>query len=526
MEDIIELTNNLAATGTSFEFWGRRTAPKRNVTLILLNPPPPVIEIPRKRNIEIIFPDNDTQTDGNNSLKDLEGKTFPSEMALFDALVEAGVSTLGSYRSGGHNKSVARKEAGRYVEYKPTREIDPNCKSKRQCTVIEVYDTPKGKVNKRGKSGKYISHFKPLIVMYDSFQGTKAELFDGWGLYDPYKGIGVAVETSYAFNPWRVPYNASLGDEAYRRAMNYQEKECLERALNSLQKEGILTWRKPLKYSPRIETDGENDSSDRAQSCQEWENIHQNRLKLIQQTAEIEECALEPELYAVAFEPDMYERYKDDYYINKNKPMVYTATPEQQAWYENYCLFLRQSAVTECAEEEKEKEKGKGVQGGQKKPDSQDTKDGQEKQEKYIALEKLPDLHDFWSNPRYAKKYIQLDKHWKGSLLGWRSVWKEYEYEIIDHQAAEQYKVEDTAKEVEALRAEFLKYMDGQMLHVKLDTKDLREEEDLKELGEIPTQKVELHSSNSARDLHRKLKGTQHQAPVEILTSSEVEETT
>ena len=68
--------------------------------------------------------------------------------------------------------------------------------------------------------------------------------------------------------------------------------------------------------------------------------------------------------------------------------------------------------------------------------------------------------------------------------------------------------------------------MDGQMLHVKLDTKDLREEEDLKELGEIPAQKVELHSSNSARDLHRKLKGTQHQVPVEILTSSEVEETT
>ena len=536
MEDIIELTNNLAATGTSFEFWGRRTAPKRNVTLILLNPPPPVIEIPRKRDITI------TALESPNPiveiprrkrnleiiiwsyLKSLEDQTFPSEMALFDTLVEAGVSTLGSYRSGGHNREVARKEAGRYVEYKPTREIDPNCKSKRQCTVIEVYESPKTKVNKSGKSGKYINHLKPLIVKHDTFQGTKAELFDSWGLYDPYKGIGIAVETTHAFNPWRVPYNASLGDEAYRRAMNYQEKECLERALNSLQKEGILTWRKPLKYSPRIETDGENDSSDRAQSCQEWENIHQNRLKLIQQTAEIEGCALEPELYAAAFEPDMYERYKDDYYINKNKPMVYTATPEQQAWYENYCLFLRQSAVTECAEEEKEK--GKGVQGGQKKPDSQDTKDGQEKKEKYIALEKLPDLHDFWSNPRYAKKYIRLDKHWKGQLLGWRSVWKEYEYEIINHQAAEQYKVEDTAKEIEALRAEFLKYMDGQMLHVKLDTKDLREEEDLQELGEIPAQKVTLHSSNSARDLHRKLKGTQHKVPIEILTSSEVEETT
>ena len=103
---------------------------------------------------------------------------------------------------------------------------------------VKVYDTPKKKVNKSGKSGKYINHLKPLIVKHDTFQGTKAELFDSWGLYDPYKGIGIAVETTHAFNPWRVPYNASLGDEAYRRAMNYQEKECLERALNSLQKEG------------------------------------------------------------------------------------------------------------------------------------------------------------------------------------------------------------------------------------------------------------------------------------------------
>ena len=523
MEDIIELTNNLAATGTSFEFWGRRTAPKRNVTLILLNPPPLVIEIPRKRDITI------TALEAPNPiveiprrkrnleiiiwsyLKSLEGQTFPSETALFDTLVEAGVSTLGSYRSGGHNKDVARKEAGRYVEYKPTREIDPNCKLKRQCTVIKVYDTPKKKVNKSGKSGKYINHLRPLIVMHDSFQGTKAELFDGWGLYDPYKGIGVAVETSYAFNPWRISYNASLGDEAYRRAMNYQEKECLERALNSLQKEGILTWKKLLKYTPWIETDGRNDSVFRVQTYQEWEDIHQNRLSLIQHIAEDEGCVLNPELYAAAFEADMYEHYEDDYYANGKKPEVYTATPEQQAWYENYCDFLRQSSVTQCKGEDKK---------------NKDTKNGQDKQGTYIAQDKLPSLYDFWQKPQYRKKYVQLDRQWKEQLLGWRSAWWEYEYEIINHQAAEQYKVEDTAKEVEALRAEFLKYMDGQMLHAKLDTQDLRDEEDLQELGEIPAQKVTLHSSNSARDLHRKLKGTQHKVPIEILTSSEVEETT
>lgn len=147
--------NNLAATGTSAEFGMRRTVPKSNIVAIPLKPPESAIEMPQKENVKIIC---------YSTLKALEGKTFPTETALFDALKAAGISTLGNYRSGGHNREVARKEAGRYVEYKPTREIDPNCKSKRQCTVIEVYESPKTKVNKSGKSGKYINHLTTNVM--------------------------------------------------------------------------------------------------------------------------------------------------------------------------------------------------------------------------------------------------------------------------------------------------------------------------------------------------------------------------
>ena len=511
MEDIIELTieltNDLAATGTSFEFWGRRTAPKRNVTLVLLNPPPPVIEIPRKRDITItaLEPPNPIVEIPRRKrnleiiiwsyLKSLEGQTFPSETALFDTLVEAGVSTLGSYRSGGHNKDVAKKEAGRYVEYKLTQEIDPNCKSKRQCTVIKVYDTPKKKVNKSGKSGKYINHLRPLIVMHDSFQGTKAELFDGWGLYDLYKGIGIAPETRFVFNPWKVPYNALPGDEAYRRKINRQEKDRLEGALDSLQGDGVLTWEKVLKYTPRIETDGENNSVFRVRTYQEWENIHQNRLSLLQQIADDEGCVLNPELYAVAFEPLMYGRYHDDYYRNGNWPEVYDATPEQKEWYENYCLFLRQLTVTLC-----------------------------NKQETYIALENLPKQPEFWTDPKYRKKYDRLNKELKERLLGWGSVWWVYKYEIIDHQKAEQYKVEDISEHVVALGKKFFNYMDEHMDRIELDNDDPRLKEDFTGVGK--PRRWTLATSISATSLHEKLKEAQHQVPVEILTSSEVEETT
>ena len=470
---------DLETTGTSAEFGGRSVFSKRNIDITFLDPPSPIVKIPRKRNIEIIGLDDHTQKDRNNSIKGLEGKTFPTEAALFDALAAAGISTLGDYRSGGRNKDIARKEAGRYIEYKLTQEIDSTCKAKRQCTIIKVYDTAKTKADKRGKSGRYIIHLKPLIVQCDTFQGTKAEFFDRCGMYDSYKGIGIVTESSYAFDPWKIPRNALPGEEAYRRAMSYQEKECLDRALDSLQKEGALTWEKVLKYTPRIETDGENNSVFRVRTYQEWEDIHQNRLSLLQQIADDEGCALRPELYAAAFEPLMYGRYHDDYYKNGNWPEVYDATPEQEKWYENYCLFLRQLTVTLC-----------------------------NKQETYITLENLPEPHDFWTNPKYRKMYDRLNKELKGRMLGWGSVWWAYKYEIIDHQVAEQYKVEDISEHVAALGKEFINYMDDHMERIALDVNDPKLKEDFTGIGR-PT-KWTLDSSISARELHNKLKEACH----------------
>ena len=188
---------------------------------------------------------------------------------------------------------------------------------------------------------------------------------------------------------------------------------------------------------------------------------------------------LNPELYVATFEPDMYERYKRDYYVNGKKPGVYTATPAQQAWYENYCQFLRQLAVTLC-----------------------------DKQETYIAPENLPELHEFWTSPKYRKRYVELDKELRERLLGWGSAWKSYEYEIIDYQKAEQYKVENVFERVEALRKEFINYMDERMGRIALDVNDPNLKEDFTGVGR-PT-KWTLDSSISARELHNKLKEAHH----------------
>ena len=62
---------DLATTGTSAEFGGRNVFSKRNIDITFLDPPSPIVKIPRKRNIEIIGLDDHTQKDRNNSIQNL-----------------------------------------------------------------------------------------------------------------------------------------------------------------------------------------------------------------------------------------------------------------------------------------------------------------------------------------------------------------------------------------------------------------------------------------------------------------------
>lgn len=93
-------------------------------------------------------------------------------------------------------------------------------------------------------------------------------------------------------------------------------------------------------------------------------------------------------------------------------------------------------------------------------------------------------------------------------MLGWGSVWWAYKYEIIDHQVAEQYKVEDISEHVAALGKEFINYMDDHMERIALDVNDPKLKEDFTGIGR-PT-KWTLDSSISARELHNKLKEACH----------------
>lgn len=126
---------------------------------------------------------NNGNPDLVDHLKSLEGNNYASETALFDTLNEVGVQLQKGYRSGGRNKELARKEANRYIEYKPLYEVDPNFKKKRAVKITKVRDPPIPKEDGRGSSGRYADYLRPLIVytaMDDSSEEQRLNCLIAW----------------------------------------------------------------------------------------------------------------------------------------------------------------------------------------------------------------------------------------------------------------------------------------------------------------------------------------------------------
>lgn len=197
-------------------------------------------------------------------LKPLENKIFNTKTALFDALADAGVQLPKGYRTGSNNKKDAEKVARRYIEFTALKDIDPDCGKKSAQIITKVYDTPLPPDNGRGKAGTYITCLKSLILATADFKGQPYELFDRWGVFKEYKQYYFKehpdlemrlLEKGRTFNPWYVSDDMVPGLVKYNRCMSHQNKETLERALESLEKERKLEWKENLHFIPSVTND-------------------------------------------------------------------------------------------------------------------------------------------------------------------------------------------------------------------------------------------------------------------------------
>lgn len=376
-----------------------------------------------------------------NNIKFLENKTFKTEVALFDALVEAGVHDLGNYRSGGRNKELARKMALRYLEYKPLREIDPTCISKRAQKVIQVYDEPQEKEDRRGRGGKYTDKLKPLISHTAFFSGTRAELFDSWGMYDNYKEEFHITESQansqYAVNFLRAKEGMAPGEAKYCSIINNKERDSLETTLNSMQKCGEIEWSEYYVYTPTLETDA-GEEVRRILSLTELREKYQTAYDTVCEEAEKANCILNPKLYHnnmfLSTSSDTYRQWYNDYYQNGQEIGIYETTSEQARMYENYQAFIRQYTVYAC----------NGYEG------------------EYCFIEEIPNEYDIFTDFTYSRMYRRLDKRWR-YLLGWEKVWKQFRFAVIDEDAVKQYL--DAYHDCLGfeLFQEYIQYMDSQL---------------------------------------------------------------
>ena len=427
-----------------------------------------------------------------SNLKQLTGRMYPSEVALFDELVTLGVTGLGNYRSGGRNKNIARRHVLRYLEYQKA-EVTPGAKKKRSYIVTEVYDQPRESEDKRGRSGRYIDRLGPMIVHTRKFNGSRAELFYDWGVYKPYIKIEKRsrnnpsdYEYGYRVSPWRITDGMKPGEEKYRTLFRVKEKSSLEMALNSLQQQGILKWEEYYVYNPVFETQEEGQPR-RSLTRQELREKCNKGFDWVSKEAEKENCVLKTELYYYNMVLNMqewtYQIRKEHYYVGNQRPIIYEADSEQVEMYENYRRFIRQLTVYVC----------NGSEGA------------------YCPEDEIPNEYEIFSDFTYSKQYRRLDEQYRRECLGWEKVWKQIRFEVINQEKAEKLLQSYHVGLAFELGREYALYVDSQMEKNTKGTQIYFCKEDEDDFSGIIAKEmygrlVPLKTSKSAKRLHAKIK--------------------
>lgn len=422
-------------------------------------------------------------------LKSLEGNNYISETALFDILNEIGVVLPKGYRSGSRNKELARKEVNRYIEYKSLHEIDPNYKKKRAVTITKVRDLPIPKEDGRGSSGRYADYLRPLIVKTAidyPFRGTKTELFDSWGVYNNYREEQIRnglfnPNIGRSFNPWSIKKDMQPGETKYCQIISFKERNSLETALDSLSKEGVIEWSKYTRYAPIIKTTEFIDSVERLKTWQEYQADCDRRMNMIIQLSEEKNCVLSPKLFQAGLivSQSTYDTWSQLYYGSNGEQLPdEQATAEQEVMYENYQAFIRQLTVRECSNSKV-----------------------------FCLPDSIPNKFDIFTDWTYRRKYNDLDKSWKGQLLGWEQVRQELYIKIVDEGRAIKYLEQYSPELAFELGCEYILYMEEHMDKEKLYYPQGYTEDHMGIFNTNETSRTFLlKSSKTAVQLHENLK--------------------
>ena len=126
--------------------------------------------------------------------------------------------------------------------------------------------------------------------------------------------------------------------------------------------------------------------------------------------------------------------WNTNYYMNDQQPEQQQANPEEEAMYLNYQAYIRQLTVKMC-----------------------------KRQKEFVPVNQIPNKYEIFSDWKYRRQYLDLDKKYRLQLLGWKSAWSEYQFEVINEAKAAKYDKGNAQDLALKLAVEYISYMETQM---------------------------------------------------------------
>ena len=353
--------------------------------------------------------------------------------------------------TGKRNRDTFLKHLYRHIEFCPSQVLDPTIKSKRQLTILEIYDPPLEVEENRGRHGEYADLLRPMILRKPSFHGKMSTLQNDLGIFKRLFDEEIQFQKykydkipDNQFNLWKALRIHSSALNVYGHMMYRQAGDTIKRNLNSLQDQGCLTWNEYFMIIPDIFTVIEESADIRPKSKEIVVPQQQQRKDLIEHFTHMDNCVLNVDsldtlcIYSDHWSNDysLYN-YKQDCLIN-NGTLPIRASKQQEQGLNDLSLFFRQLAYSNYPEKNT-----------------------------LSALNDMPNEFEFWSNFTLVRRYNELQREYTPILTGCKKQWRELEFQVNrSHATTIKYLngvTQPLYASADQLTGKFIKYMDKQL---------------------------------------------------------------
>lgn len=402
--------------------------------------------------------------------------------------------------SGKRNQDAVKNQFKKYFEWKLLKGIDPQTTSKRAIIITKIYDSPITLPENRGKRGKYSDLLKPLLLMHGQFQGKESELFRELNI------LGRAYENRYKeylpnepwrnsnsidLLPWRIAKQEGrpleLGEYTYRRVLWNDMRMTVERALDSLQQEGKISWRRYYVMIPTTLKDMEGTKERGPKTVADLKKENCERSEFLETISEDSNCVLDIQklnaldIYSVEWQGSVdLEEYRRLMFLDAKSrgenaslsDVPIRVTEEQEEILKNIELFIRQYTYKEY-----------------------------KKMKKFPSIEDVPKEYEFFSDRKLGQLYRDYVKELYPLLIRCRVMWKEIEYVVLEEPDTTDYPPQNILSD--KLSIQFLKRMDTHMKKYRISLRG----GDLLDIGD--DKKREKYIGQGKKDLKEKSLGFQ-----------------